>query len=439
MMKIRQLAMTCSMAVLLFGHADRLARADDWPQWQGPDRTNVSKETGLMRSWPKDGPKLLWTFEKAGFGYSGPAIVGDRLYTMGGRDDTSYVFALDVKSGKEIWATSIGKMFKNSYGNGPRCTPTVDGDSLYALDAQGELICVETATGKKQWSVNVEKDLHGKLMSTWGYSESPLVDGNQVVCCPGGKDGTLAALDKKTGKVLWRSKELTDEATYSSLVVAEIGGVRQYIQLTFKKKGEGAIVGVAAKDGKLLWYYPRSDYQTAVIPTPIVRGNLVYAAVGYGAGCDLLQISGKGERFEAKQLYDKKKVQKNMDNKTGGVVLVGDYVYGFSDGRGWVCQILKTGEVKWENKSGKVERGSLTCADGLLYCYGENSGEVALVDLSPDALKFKSKFKIPRETKLSRGSGRIFTHPVVANGCLYLRDQDLIFCYDIRNHTAAAR
>jgi len=436
-MTIRQLAATCSVAFLLVGHADRPVRADDWPQWQGPDRTNVSKETGLMKSWPKDGPKLLWTFEKAGFGYSGPAIVGDRLYTMGGREDTSYVFALDVKSGKEIWATPIGKMFKNGYGNGPRCTPTVDGDSIFALDAQGELLCVDTATGKKRWSVNLEKDLKGEMMSSWGYSESPLVDGNQVVCCPGGKDGTVAALDKKTGKVLWRSKELTDKATYSSLVVAEIGGVRQYVQLTSKKDPEGAIVGVAAKDGKLLWYYPRSGYKTAVIPTPIVRGNLVYAAVGYSAGCDLLEISGKSEKFEAKQLYDKK-VQKNMKNKTGGAVLLGDYVYGYSDETGWVCQILKTGEQKWKNEV-KFEKGSLTCADGLLYCYGEKSGGVALVEPSPDAMKVKSKFKIPRETKLSRGGGLIFTHPVVSNGCLYLRDQDLIFCYDIRNHMAAAR
>jgi outer membrane protein assembly factor BamB len=438
MMKIHQLSTSFLMALVLVSSFDaRLIRAEDWPQWQGPDRTNVSKETGLLKSWPKDGPKLLWTFEKAGVGYSGPAIVGDRLYTMGGRDDTSYVFAIDVKSGKEIWNCPIGKLFKNGYGDGPRSTPTVDGDFLYALDAQGELICVEIASGKKRWAVNLEKDLKGEMMSVWGYSESPLVDGDQVVCCPGGKEGTLAALDKKTGKVLWRSKELTDKATYSSLVIAEIGGVRQYVQLTHKKASEGAIVGVAAKDGKLLWYYPRPGYQTAVVPTPIVRGNLVYATAGYGAGCDLLEISGKGDKFEAKQLYAKK-IQKNMDNKHGGVVLVGDYIYGYSEGPGWVCQSLKTGEIKWDNKV-KVEKGSLTCADGFLYCYAESSGVVSLVEASPEALKLKSKFKLPRETELPRKSGGLWTHPVIANGCLYLRDQDLIFCYDIRDHTAAVR
>lgn len=434
----------CKLAAsffLILGASDMArVQADDWPQWQGPERNNVSKETGLMKSWTKDGPKLLWTFEKAGIGYSGPAIVGDRLYTMGGRDDTSYVLALDVKTGKEVWECPIGKLFKVDHGDGPRGTPTIDGDLLYALDGQGELICVETATGKKRWSVNMQKDFHGEMMSHWGYSESPLVDGDQVVCCPGGKEGTVVALDKKTGKVLWRSKELTDKATYSSLVIAEIGGVRQYVQLTFKKGKEGeagAIVGIAAKDGKLLWYHPRPGYKTAVIPTPIVRGNLVYAVAGYGAGCDLLEISGKGNKFEAKQLYDEK-VQKKMDSKTCGAVLVGDYIYGFSDKGGWICQDFKTGGVKWDNNV-KVERGSLTCADGLLYCYGEMSGQIALIDPNPDALKLKSKFKIPRETKLSRGSGRIFTHPVVANGRLYLRDEDLIFCYDIGNHAAAAR
>jgi len=436
MTKIRQLAVTLSVAVVLFARAGRVVRADDWPQWLGPDRSNVSKETGLMKTWPKDGPKLLWTVEKAGVGYSGPAVVGDRLYTMGGRDGTSYVFALDVKTGKEVWSCPIGKVFQNGWGDGPRSTPTVDGDSLYALDAQGELICVDTATGKKKWSVNLEKDLKGELMSVWGYSESPLVDGAQVVCCPGGKDGTLAALDKKTGKVLWRSKELTDKATYSSLVVAEIGGVRQYVQLTVKKDAEGAIVGVAAKDGKLLWYYPRPGYRTATVPTPIVRGDLVYATAGYGAGCDLLQITGKGNKFEAKELYDKK-AQKNMVNKHDGVVLVGDYVYGYTEGMFWVCQSFKTGATKWDNRV--LEKGSLTYADGFLYCYADSSGVVSLVEASPQAMKRKSKFKIPRETELPRKSGRIWTYPVVANGCLYLRDQDLIFCYDIRNHTAAAR
>lgn len=434
MTKISQMSAGCLWAALFFLEAGVSVRADDWPQWQGPDRSNVSKETGLLKSWPKDGPKLLWTFDNAGVGFSGPAIVGDRLYSMGGREDTSFVFALDVKTGNELWSCPIGKTYRNGYGDGPRGTPTIDGDSLYALDGQGELICVETATGKKRWSVNMEKDLHGEMMSGWGYSESVLVDGDQVVCCPGGKDGTIAALDKKTGKVMWRSKELTDKATYSSLVVAEVGGVRQYVQLTQKKGDEGAIVGVAAKDGKLLWYHPRPGYRTAVIPTPIIHGDLVYATAGYDAGCDLLQISREGDKFQAKELYVKNGQHNAMKNQHGGVVLVGDCIYGYSDGRGFTCQKLKTGEPAWDDKS-KISKGSLTCVNGFLYYYAEGHGEVSLIEANSEKLKIISKFKTPKQKK----EGSIWTHPVVANGCLYLRDQDLIFCYDVRENTAAAR
>src|SRR5262249_9599739 len=246
----------------------------------------------------------------------------DRLYTMGGREDTSYIFAIDVKSGKEIWASPIGKIFANGYGDGPRSSPTVDGDALYALDAQGELICVETAMGKKRWQIDMSKNLQGQVMSEegyWGYTESPLVDGQQLVCCPGGNEGTLAAIDRKTGAVIWRTKELKDKATYSSVVVTEIARVRQYVLLTFKGGSEGAIAGVAAKDGKLLWYYPRPGYKTAVVPTPIVHGDLVYATAGYGAGCDLLQISRDGEKFAAKQLYAKNSQKNVMKNLHGGV------------------------------------------------------------------------------------------------------------------------
>jgi outer membrane protein assembly factor BamB len=275
------------------------------------------------------------------------------------------------------------------------------------------------------------------MMSGWGYSESPLVDGDQVVCSPGGDEGTLAALDKKTGKVIWRSKELKDKATYSSIVVAEIGGVRQYVQLTHRHGNDGGIVGVAAKDGKLLWYYPRPGYTTAVVPTPIVRGNLVYATSGYGAGCDLLRIERQGGEFKAEQLYSKKN-RRNMQNQHGGVVLVGDHVYGYSDHYGLVCQEFKTGANAWE-EGNKVTKGSLTCADGRLYYYDESEGNVSLVATNPERFTLEGQFVIPRKTSKSRKGGGIWTHPVVANGCLYLRDQELIFCYDIREQRVGGR
>jgi outer membrane protein assembly factor BamB len=258
------------------------ALAADWPQWRGPDRTAISSETGLLKAWPKEGPPLLWTYRDAGTGYSGPAIVGDRFFTAGARNDAEYVYCLDVRTGKALWSTALGPIFPEGHADGPRGTPTVDGELLYVLGGQGELVCVETGTGKKHWNLNLKKDLNGSMMSGWGYCESPLVDGEKVVVSPGGSGGTLAALDKRSGKVIWRSKGLTDQAAYSSIMVADIGGIRQYIQMT----GIG-VAGVAAQDGRLLWHYPKKGvYRTAVIPTPIVHDNHVYATAGYGAGCD---------------------------------------------------------------------------------------------------------------------------------------------------------
>ena len=232
-----------------------LAGGADWPQWQGLDRTGVSKETGLLKSWPKDGPPRLWTFKNLGIGFSGPAIVRDRLYTMGARNESTFVIALDIDKGTEVWSHKIGPIFtQDFYGDGPRSTPTVDGDYLYALDGTGELVCLETAKGKEIWRKNLIKDLGGEMMTEWGFSESVLIDGDKLICTPGGDKGTLAALDKKTGAVLWRSTELKNKAPYSSMMVADIGGVRQYIQNSFIGKTEGGTVsGFAAKDGKLLW------------------------------------------------------------------------------------------------------------------------------------------------------------------------------------------
>jgi outer membrane protein assembly factor BamB len=408
------------------------AWANDWPQWQGPDRDNVSKDSGLLQSWPKGGPKLLWTYENAGVGFSGPAVVGDRLYILGDRDKIEYVLAVDVKSGKEVWAAEVGPYLSNGstekYGIGPRSTPTVDGDAVYALGSQGTLVCVGAADGKVSWKVSLPQDLQGQMMSGWGWSESPLVDGDKVLCTPGGKNGSIAALDKKSGKVLWRSTGVTDAAAYSSLVVGEACGTRQYVQNTAK-----GVVGVAAKDGKVLWQYPKPEYRTAVIPTPIVRGDLVYITVGYGVGCDLLHLTAQDGVLKAESLYDKA-ARKNVENKHEAVALVGDYVYGWTDSeRGrWVCQEFKTGKIVWDSK--ELGRGSVTYADGHLYCYGEKDGTAVLVRAAPDGWKEAGRFQIPRQTRIPRKfSPSIWTHPVVANGRLYLRDQDLLFCFDVKS------
>jgi outer membrane protein assembly factor BamB len=404
----------------------------NWPQFRGPDRSDVSRETGLLKSWPSGGPRLLWTYSSAGAAFSGPAIVGDRLYSMGQDEQNEFVFALDTTKGERVWSTPIGSAYSNGYGDGPRGTPTVDGERIYMLGANGDLVCVEATTGAKNWSVNLMNGDVGGQQPHWGYAESPLVDGDQVICCPGGPRGTMAAFEKKTGRLIWHSTDLTDGAGYASIVVAEVGGIRQYINTTMQ-----SVAGVAPKNGKLLWRYARDEgprpFRTAVIPTPIFHDNSVYVTAGYQAGCDLLRLSANGDAITVEKVYD----NLNMENKHGGVLRVGEYVYGWTDSRNaWICQNFKTGEIVWQNKS--LGRGSVTCADGDLYCYAEKDGTTVLVKADPQGWKETGRFKIPRETSLERKrAGSIWTHPVVANGKLYLRDQDLIFCFDVRNHSAS--
>ena len=263
-----------------------LTTAADWPQWRGADRTDISKETGLLKQWPEGGPKLAWMNKDVGLGYSGFAIVAGKLFTLGLRGDTEHLIAVDVKTGKELWATPVGPILKNGWGDGPRATPTVDGDLVYALGGTGALLAAKVADGTEAWKANM-RDFGGKPPG-WGFCESVLVDEGKVICTPGGKDGTLLALDKATGKKLWQSADWTDGAQYSSPIIATHNGTRQYIQLT-----QQHVAGVSAKDGKLLW---KSEWggKTAVIPTPIYKDGFVYIASGYGVGCKLVKLGADG-------------------------------------------------------------------------------------------------------------------------------------------------
>lgn len=394
--------------------------AGDWPQWRGPDRTDVSAETGLLAGWPAQGPKLLWTFRDAGIGYSSFAIVGDRLYSMGADDKHEYLFAIDIQKGTKLWSTEIGPLLENGWGGGPRGTPTVDGDRVYGISGEGNLVCLEAKGGKKLWSVSLTGDLGGHVPN-WGYTESPLVDGPNVACTPGGKGGTFAAIDKKTGKVAWRSKDLTHDAAYSSIIVAEFNGIRQYINMTHE-----GVAAVDSKDGRKLWTSEEAHNSTAIIPTPIFHDGQVFVTSGYGAGCALIKLKANGKNIDAETVY----ANTHMVNHHGGVVRVGEHLYGYCDANGWVCLEFTTGKIVWKDRG--VGKGCVTCADGKLYWYGERKGTVALVEASPTAWKELGRFDIPEQTKVDRQSGQIWTHPVVANGKLYLRDQDLIFCYDVK-------
>ena len=393
-----------------------LAPAADWPQWRGANRDDISAETGLLKKWPASGPKKVWMFDDAGLGYSGYSIVGDTLYTMGARDAVEYVIAVDVTTGKEKWSTEAGPLYTNGWGDGPRSTPTIDGDHLYTIAGRGNLVCLATATGKKVWEVSMTDDLGGKLQS-WGYTESPIIEGDLVVCTPGGSEGTLAAFDKKTGKKKWQTKDWTDNAQYSSIIGVTHNGGRQLIQLTMQ-----TLAGVDPSNGKVLW---TSEFpgKTAVIPTPVFKDGQVFVAAGYGVGCQSVKI-GAGNQVE--KLYE----NTNMVNHHGGVVLVGDHLYGYSDKGGWTCMELKTGEVVWADKSAK--KGAIHYADGMLYLLEEDSGTVILIEASPKGWNEKGRFVIEPQTTQRNPKGKVWTHPVVANGKLYLRDQELLFCFDVK-------
>ena len=388
-------------------------QATDWPQWRGPKQDGISTEKGLLSHVPSEGPPVLWMMRGIGKGYSSVSVAKGQIFTMGDGKEKSFVHALDAKDGKLQWSSALGAPGGNYEGT--RCTPTVDGDLVFALGQHGDLVCLQAASGTEMWRKSMAKNFGGKMMSDWGYSESPLVDGGQVIVTPGGSNGTVVALNRQTGAVLWRSTNWTDRAAYSSVIVAEIGGVRQYIQIS-----DANVAGLAAKDGSVLWKAKRKG-STAVIPTPIYKDNHVLVSSGYGVGCNLFKITSGPAGFAANEVY----ANKGLANHHGGMVLVGDHVYGHSDSKGWVCMEFLTGKLVWSNEG--VGKGAVVCADGKLFTRKEEKqGTVALVDASPEGYNERGRFAQPeRSTKNS------WAHPVVANGRLYLRDQDVLLCYDV--------
>jgi outer membrane protein assembly factor BamB len=424
---MRQLRIQLFFLGLLF--AALQAGAADWPQWRGPDRTDISKETGLLKRWPAGGPEPLWLAKDLGMGYSGPAIVGDRLYIMGtasGGTDKSrpagngecYARAYDVGSGRLVWKTKLaeaGGPRKRKWADGPRSTPTVDGDRVYCFTGGGVLACLKKSDGSLVWKKSA-REFKGS-MGNWFYTESPLIDGDKLIFTPGGPNGAIVALDKSTGSTKWVCKEFTDKAEYSSIIAVNHGNGRQYIQRSQKN-----VVGVAADSGKQLWKVP-FDGRTAVIPTPIYSDGFVFVAAGYGKGSKLIKIDANNRASDAVAQ------RPIMINHHGGVILLDGHLYGHCDKKGWLCLEFKTGKEVWASK--KFGKGAITYADGHFYCLDERSGNVALVEASTDGWKEKSRFKLTAQTQ-RRPSGKVWTHPVVCNGRLYLRDQELLSCYDIR-------
>ena len=401
--------------------------AQDWPQWRGANREGVSKETGLNLNWSDKKPSLLWTFRQAGAGYSAPTIVGTTLYGQGGADGSDFAFALDTQTGNLKWKQNLGALSVIERGDGPRGSVTVDGDKLYLIRGNGEIHCLSAADGKIIWQKDFKGDFKGTMMSNWGYSESPLIDANLVICTPGGGEGAMVALDKNTGAVVWRSKEWTDQAAYSSPIIADVGGIRQYVQ----QSGKG-VAGISARDGKLLWKIDNAAYRTAVIPTPIFQNNMVYVTNGYNGGCMGIQLTRNGENIKADTIY----TNRIISNQHGGVVLINGFIYGFSErpSDSWVCQNMKTGEIVWSQRGQEVGvgKGSLFAVNDRLILFDMQTGLLAVVAASPEGWKEFGKMEIPERTKVSTQDNQLWTHPIVANGKLFVRDHDLLFCYDLK-------
>jgi outer membrane protein assembly factor BamB len=398
----------CALGAILLGQAP--ARFD-WPQWQGPDRNGVSKETGLLQEWPAGGPPTVWSAAALGGGYGSVAVVGDRVFVQGLRGSMSLVHALDRATGKYVWSKNLGPGGDNDRGSGPRGTPTVDGDRLYVLTENGLLACLKTEDATMVWQRNILREFAGRNIN-WLISESPLVDGNRVIVTPGGRGAGVVALDKMTGQTIWTSKELNDDAGYSSAVVVEVGGVRAYTLFTSE-----AGVGVRASDGKLLWRYPNAANGTANITTPLVAGNQVFYTSAYGTGGGLVNLVAQGGEIRATEVY----FTRDMQNHHGGVVLVNGTLYGFNNAILTAIDFA-SGRTLWRDRS--VGKGAVTYADNRLYILSENN-VVGLADVNASRYREAGRFSIPDQGLNS------WAHPVVSGGRLYVRNQSTLTTYNI--------
>jgi outer membrane protein assembly factor BamB len=411
---------------IVFGLSVPAAHAGDWPQWRGPERNGISQEKGLLKEWPKEGPHLNWQVKDLGDGYSTPSIAGEHLYLIsnkGKKDESAH--ALSVNDGRIIWSHRLGKVGVNIGPQypGARSTPTIDGEMIYALGSDGDLACLDAKTGDVKWHKNLRSDFDGQP-GLWAYAESPLIDGDALVCTPGGKTATIVALDKKTGKTIWKSPiEGADKAAYASAIVVTTGGVKQYVQ--FLSKG---LVGVDAKTGKFLWRYDKTAKGSpANIPTAVAYQNYVYSATAR-AGGGLIALKTKDQTVEADPVYFNKK----LPSAIGGAVEVEGFLYGTSAG-GLQCVEFTTGKPKWQSHG--VGAGSICYAEGRLYLHDEEKGDVALVECTSDGYHEKGHFSPPNPP--SRRVGKAWSYPALADGRLYIYDYGTLWSYDVSGKTAA--
>ncbi len=464
---------TLTAIVLMMAACSSLAA--DWPQLRGQNRDGKSVETGLLKEWPNDGPPLAWKIDKLGGGYSAPSIVAGRVFGMSNRGEDEVVWALSETDGKELWVTRLGPAFaqRASQGKeGPACTPTVDGERLYVEGLSGNVACLQVKDGKIIWQISMTEEFGGRV-PRWSYRESPLIDGDKVICTPGGAEATLAALDKLTGKTIWKGQMPSGSdggsagsggrpggsgsapggadrgrgrpggrggdsgrgsfggfgggsggAAYSSTIAIDFEGQRQYVQLI-----SNALAGFASSDGKFLWRYDKPANRFGIIcATPIYHDGMVFASSAYGAGGGLVKLSKDANGgVKAEEAY----ATTEMQNHHGGMILLDGYLYGASggnEGGALVCLDFKTGKVMWDQResAGRRAKGSVALADGRLY-YRIESGTMLLIEPSPKQYIEHGRFEQP-----DRSRAPAWPYPVIANGKLYIRDQDVLLCYDVK-------
>jgi hypothetical protein len=405
-------------AVSLFVICTGLALGADWPQWQGPNRDNISTETGLLKKWPEAGPTMLWSADGIGHGYSSPAITDGKIYITGAIENEGQLTCFDL-DGNKLWATDYGPEWKRSFP-GTRCTPTVDKGLVYIISGTGQVACFAADSGDKRWQINVFDDFQGRY-SHWGFAESPLIFDDKIMMVVGGQKALAVALNAKDGSVVWTVPANGDKAAYGSPIAFEWASRKTIAAMT-----ENNLIALDAETGKVLWTVPYSDYTQSKNPgvypnTPIVRDGLLFFAGGYGTGAIQLKLSADGASAE------KRWTNPGFDNHHGGVILLDGSLYGTNWGGAkngeWMCVDWDTGKTLYQQSWGK--KGSLTCADGMLYCYEEADGKVAMVKATPSGFEIVSSFQI------TQGEKEHWAHPVICGKRLYIRHGDILMAFDI--------
>jgi outer membrane protein assembly factor BamB len=401
----------CASILAILVLAASASRAEDWPQWRGPNRDGKSAETGLLKSWPKDGPKLLWAVEGLGTGWSSPAVVKGLVFVTGVRDDREFLYAYDL-DGKLVWKEEIGPAWTRNYP-GSRHTPAVSDGDVYVLTGKGLLSCYEAKSGGKWWRIDLVEQFKA-APPTWGFAEGLLVDGDNLICTPGGKEASLVALMKKSGQTTWTSKGLGDAAAYTAPILVAQGAARLIVQITSQH-----VVGVDAATGRCLWRQPFRNLYGDHCVTPIYQDGRIYAVAGFGLGGVMLRLAPDGKSVTPEW------TDARLDSLHGGVILVDGFLYGAGDRNPrWLCLDWKTGEVKYEARAFKP--GGIAYAEGMLYCYSQD-GIVALVPATPREFQPVASFAVPK------GTGEHWAHPVISGGRLYIRHGDVLMAYDIQD------